>query len=93
MGAPAAFVSLIGFSLATCSALLALGTVIYAGLIGGFSFHQPLLIRIFIWGGILSLSGIVLGLVGSWRRGPLRWYAPLCAFGMFVFWVLAALAE
>ena len=92
-GAPLALVSLVGFSLATLSALLAFGTVIYAGVIGGFPFQHPLLMRIFAWGGIWSVAGILCGLVGCWRRGPLRWYAPACAFGMFAFWVLAILAE
>jgi hypothetical protein len=30
---------------------------------------------------------------GCWHRNPVRWYAPLCALGMSVFWVAAAMGE
>src|SRR5882762_5209053 len=85
--------SLVAFGLATCSGLLAMSSVIYAHAIGGFHFYDPRLLRIYRWGGMLSLAGIVLGAVGCWRYSPLRWYAPLCAFGMFVFWGFAAMGE
>jgi uncharacterized BrkB/YihY/UPF0761 family membrane protein len=85
--------SLLAFGLATCSALLALSSVIYAHFIGGFPFYDPRLLRIYRWGGSLSLGGMILGVVGCWRRSPLRWYAPLCSIGMSVFWAFAAMGE
>ena len=54
--------SLIGFVLATASGLLALSSVVYAHVIGGFPYYDPRLLRIYAWGGVLSLSGIVFGI-------------------------------
>jgi len=85
--------SSLALGLATCSALLALGTRIYAHAIGGFPFYDPRLMRIYRWGLLLSLGGIVLGLIGCWRRSPLRWLAPACAAGIFIFWWFTALSE
>jgi len=53
--------SLIGFTLATASGLLAVSSVVYAHAIGGFPFYDPRLLRIYRWGGLLSLSGLVFG--------------------------------
>ena len=86
-------VSLVGFSLATCSALLALVSLIYAPAIGGFPYYDPRLLRFYRWGGILSDAGLILGIIGCWRRHSLRWYAPLCALGVSVFWGAAAMGE
>jgi hypothetical protein len=85
--------SLVAFGLATCSGLLALSSIVYAHAIDGFPYYDPRLMRIYGWGGMLSLAGTVLGVVGCWRYNPLRWFAPLCAFGMFVFWAFAATSE
>jgi hypothetical protein len=85
--------SLVAFSLATCSALLALISLIYAHAIGGFPYYDPRLLRFYRWGGILSDAGLVLGIIGCWRRSSLRWYAPLCALGIAVFWAVAAMGE
>src|SRR5215472_8305851 len=83
--------SLVAFGLATSSALLALGSIIYAHTIGGFPFYDPRLLRIYRWGGLLSL--VAIGVAGCWRRTPLRWYAPLCAAGMLIFWFISAMGE
>ena len=85
--------SLVGFGLATGSALLALISLIYAHAIGGFPYYDPRLLRFYRWGGMLSDAGLVLGIIGCWRRSSLRWYAPLCALGMSVFWAVAAMGE
>jgi hypothetical protein len=85
--------SLLAFGLATCSGLLALISVIYAHAIGGFPYYDPRLLRFYRWGGILADAALVLGMIGGWRRNPLRWYAPLCALGMSVFWAAAAMGE
>ena len=90
---PLALLSLFAFFLATCSALLAFGGLIYAHAIGGFPFYDPLLMRLYRWGGLLSLAGIVIGVIGCWRRSALRWYAPICAVGVFIFWFGAAMGE
>lgn len=41
--------SLAGFSLGTASALLAVGSMVYAGMIGGFRYYDPTLLRIYRW--------------------------------------------
>jgi hypothetical protein len=79
--------------LATCSGLLAVISVVYAHAIGGFPYYDPRLLRFYRWGGMLADGGLLLGIVGCWRRNPLRWYAPLCSLGMSVFWVAAAMGE
>jgi hypothetical protein len=85
--------SLFAFALATCSGVLAMISLVYAHAIGGFPYYDPRLLRFYRWGGILADAGLVLGIIGCWRRNPLRWYAPLCALGMSVFWVAAAMSE
>jgi hypothetical protein len=84
--------SLIGFALATASALLAVSSMVYAQS-AHFAYYDPLLLRIFGWGGLLSLSGIVFGICGAWRPSSLRWYAPACALGMLLFWFAMAISE
>jgi hypothetical protein len=87
-----ALLSLIGFVLATASAILAVSSVAYAQ-VHHFPYYDPLLLRIFRWGGLLSLGGILFGFSGVWRPGPLRWHAPVCGLGTFAFWLLAAEGE
>jgi hypothetical protein len=84
--------SLIGFIFGTASAVLAIASIAYAQL-HHFAFYDPLLLRIFRWGGLLSLGGILFGLSGVGRPGPLRWHAPACGLGMLAFWLLSAEGE
>ncbi len=88
-----AVLSLIGFALATASGLLAASSVIYAYATGGFPFYDPRLLRIYRWGGMLSLSGLAFAVAGVWRHGPLRWFAPVCSFGTLLFWFASAMGE
>ena len=85
--------SLIAFILATASGLLAVSSAMYAHAIGGFPFYDPLLLRIYRWGGLLSVSGIAFGISGIWRPSPLRWHAPACAVGTLLFWFASAMGE
>jgi hypothetical protein len=84
---PAMF-SLIGFCFVTGSAVIAFSSLAYAQ-VQHFPYYDPLLLRIFRWGSLLSLAGIVFGIGGVWRPGPLRWLAPISGLGMFAFWFLA----
>jgi len=84
--------SMIGFFLATASALLAVSLVGYAQ-IHHFPYYDPLLLRLFRCGVFISLGGIVFGIGGVWRASPLRWHAPTCSLGMLTFWILAASGE
>lgn len=90
---PFSILSLIGFTLATASGLLAILAMLYARAVGGFQFYDPLLLRIYRWGALLSLSGIVFAVIGVWRPSPLRWHAPVCAIGTLLFWFAAAMGE
>jgi len=85
--------SLIGFVFATASALLALATTVYAALIHGFAFYDPTLMKIYGWGFMLSLGGIVLGVAGIWRPGSLRWHAPVSGVCMTAFWLIMVSTE
>jgi hypothetical protein len=85
--------SLLGFALATASALLAVSSVVWAHAIGGFSYDDPRLLRMYRWGGLLSLSGLALGIAGVWRPGPVRWLAPVCSLGTALFWFASAMGE
>jgi hypothetical protein len=77
--------SLIGFFLATSSALLAISSTLYANVIGGFPFYDPLLLRIYAWGALISAAGIVFASIGVWRQSLLRWHALICAVGTLIF--------
>ncbi|MGO9862142.1 MAG: hypothetical protein ACLPLR_00910 [Terriglobales bacterium] len=85
--------SLIGFILTTTSGLLAISTIAYARAIHGFPFYDPNLLRIYRWGFLLSVGGIVLGLTGISAPNALRWHAPLAGLGMLAFWMIAAATE
>lgn len=65
-----AILFLTGFVFATASAVLAVSSVAYAQ-VHHFSYYDPLLLRIFRCGGLLSLAGIIFGIGGMWRPGPL----------------------
>ena len=85
--------SLTSFALGSSSALLAISSILYAQIIGGFPFYDPLLLRIYLWGSLLSIGAIAFAISGAWRPNPLRWYAPACAVGMLLFWLMAATGE
>ncbi len=87
-----AILSLIGFLFATASAVVAASSVAYAQ-VHHFPYYDPLLLRIFRWGVLLSLVGVLFGIGGVWRPDPLRWHAPICGLGMFAFWFVAASGE
>jgi len=85
--------SLLGFSFATASALLALLTHLYARFVHSFPFHDPALLRIYGGGCLLSSAGIVFAIGGAGHRGPVRWLAPACAVGTLLFWLIAMASE
>lgn len=66
-----AILSMIGFVLATASAVLAVSSIIFAQF-HHFPYYDPLLLRIFRTGTLLSLAGIAFGVSGAWRATSLR---------------------
>jgi hypothetical protein len=87
------WLSLTGFSLGTASALLGIGTMLYACSLGGFPYYDPALLRIYRLGLLLSVAGLIFGTVGLRRSSPVRWYAPVAAVGTLLFWLAAAAGE
>jgi len=85
--------SLVGFVLATVSAVVAVSSICYARLIGGFPYYDPLLLRVFRIGGLLSLTALVSAIGGAWRPSALRWHALGCAVGTLLFWLTSAAGE
>jgi hypothetical protein len=40
----------------------------------------------------LSIIGLLVGIVGTYGTGSLRWYAPLSSVGIAVYWLLTTIA-
>jgi hypothetical protein len=77
-------------SLAGISSLLWLISEIWAVVIGGFPYYDPVLLRFYRWGGWTGLAGLLASLAG---KGKLRWPAFGLSFLMEVFWASAAIGE
>lgn len=73
--------SFVGMCLSCATVFGLLAFAIYAEAFGViFSAHYDLLVTIYKLFAPLCVLGFLFGLVGVWRRSPLRWYAPACAF-------------
>ncbi|WP_047492279.1 hypothetical protein [Terriglobus sp. TAA 43] len=88
-----AWPSVAGLALGTASTLLAIGAMLYARSVVGFPFYDPVLLRIYRCGLLLSLAGLVFGAVGLRWSGPVRWYAPVAAVGTLLFWLASVAGE
>jgi hypothetical protein len=87
------WLSLTGFLLGTVSALIALGGMLYARLVGGFPSFDPPLMTIFRCGMFLSFAGLVFALIGLRWASSTRWFALVACVGTLLFWVASAAAE
>jgi hypothetical protein len=85
--------SLMGFVLATCSALVAVAAIAYSLATGGFRYYDPRLMKIFGVGVLLSIGGFFFGVGGLWRPNALRWHAPVSSLATLAFWIVAAQGE
>ena len=85
--------SMVGLGFATASELLAISMVLYARISGGFGFYDPVLMRIYAAGMMLSMVGLALAAVGLWRASPLRWHAIACTVGTLLYWFSQAANE
>jgi hypothetical protein len=87
-----AVLSMISFVLATASAVLAVSSIVFAQF-HHFPYYDPLLLRIFRTGTLLSLAGIAIGCSGAWRPTSLRWHAPISGIATLAFWFITATGE
>jgi hypothetical protein len=84
--------SFVGMFLTTATVFGLLAFAIYAVIFGvRFSIHYDLLASIYKFFAPLCVLGFLFGLAGIWRRSPLRWYAPACAFFAACVWLIGAL--
>lgn len=83
----AAILSLIGFLLATASALVAVSFITVVAFHGVYNL-DPLWPSVFNFATWLSLAGVVFGVGGVWRPSLLRWHSPVSAVGILAFWML-----
>lgn len=84
------YVALVAISLAGISSMLSLTTYIWARVIGGFPFYDPVHLSLMRWGILTSFVGLIVSFVG---KGRLRWPACGVSFFMTLLWTMAALAE
>jgi hypothetical protein len=92
IGMPAwrSFAAIAAAFLVGLSAVLWVTSLIWARVIGGFPFYDPILMRFYRWGFLTSAAGLMTGLVG---KGKLRW--PSCGLSalMTFLWFAAATGE
>ena len=80
-----AAITLVGFSI-----LLWIGAQIWAWVIGGFPFYDPVLLSFYRWGALTSLAGLLASLGGN---GKLRWPSFGLSILMMFSWLAAATGE
>ena len=90
---PFATISFIAFSIGSVSSLLLIVTVLWSLIRGGFAWYDPVLLRIFAIGLLLSILALVISLGGVWKANPLRWHAPALSLGMLLIWAIWTAGE
>ena len=86
--------SLVGFSLASFSAALEIGSGTYAQFRdGGLPFNDPTPLRIYFFGFWSALLGLVCSLIGLVERTPLRFKAPALSIALILLWIAQDLGE
>lgn len=80
--------ALVGFILGSMSALIAVGSSLYARVRGSFAYYDPALITIYRIGFLLALGGLISALGGVWRPNALRWYSPALSTAMILLWCI-----
>jgi hypothetical protein len=78
--------SLTGFALGTSSLM----PLIYCVVLEGLQLHTyvPALFRVYEWGIVLAVIGLIVSIGGALQRNSLRWVAPLLSVSMIVLWRL-----
>ena len=88
-----AWFSLGAHTLATVSVVSAITMLVRSGMISGFHYGDGLLISSYRWGTMGSAVALLLSLIGAFRTNPLKWPAPIAAFGSLLFWFFSAMSE
>jgi hypothetical protein len=88
---PKSVAALIGFALASASALLAIWLRSYGYAVGGFRDYDPLLMAGFRTGMALSAAASVFAIIGLRQPNRLRWLGVGWALLGLLFWVGTAL--
>jgi hypothetical protein len=83
--------SLGGFIFANISVLLALSALLFAHNSSSSPVLNSLLLRLYSFGLVLSVLGVLLALAGLRRSSALRWPGLLCAAGILVFWLFTGI--
>jgi len=92
IGPPAwrSYMAIVATTFVALSALLWVTSILWARAIGGFPYYDSALLRIFSWGGLTSLAGLLTSVLG---KGKLKW--PSCGLSalMIILWFAAAMGE
>jgi hypothetical protein len=86
------WLSVSGFSLATLSALLQIGSGVYAQFVD-VAFNDSKFLRIYFIGFWLAALGLILSVCGSLGDGPLRFKGPSLSAVLVVLWIWHAVGE
>jgi hypothetical protein len=82
------YVAIGAIASAGISSMLWLVSIVWARVIGGFPYYDPVLLRFYHWGFWTSTVGLFISLIG---KGKLRWPACGLSFLMELFWAMAAM--
>ena len=84
------YVAFIAITLGGISSLLWLVSIVWAGVIGGFAYYDPVVLRFYRWGFFTGVAGFLISFAG---KGKLRWPACGLSFLMAMLWMMAATSE
>jgi hypothetical protein len=90
---PAPVCSLAGFTFASLSAALEIGSGLYAQFTDGFPFNDPTLLRIYGLGLLTALLGLIFALFGATSENPLRWKASGLSVVLLLLWFGQVIGE
>ena len=84
---------LVGFAFGSKSAALQVGPGLYAQFTDGFMFMDPRLLRIYGFGMVSALLGLVCGVFGTDSQSPLRWKGTILCIFLLLLWLAEVVGE
>ena len=87
---PTSLAPVLGFALASASAMLALWLGSYGFATGGFTLHNPLSLAGFRTGIILSVGATLFAIIAFTQKHRLRWLILLWSAAGLLFWCVFA---